>query len=839
MNPIFQMLHDQQDRAVKHYHATRQPFQYFRAHTQAMDKAIVALWEEMFGSSSRLCVLATGGFGRGELYPHSDLDMVIIAPDELSQAEQEIIANIVQILWDKHLTPAIQSGGLAQIAQMAQQDLNLDTALLEARFLCGHADLAQQALQKFEYQRDKVWFIENKIAEMQQRHIKQTALSLEPNIKNGTGGLRDIHTMIWLIRVQGVMQDLMKRNVMTRTEAVLLRRAHRSLAQIRIDLHLLAKREEDRLSFDMQAALASQWCADNPQKGVEKLMHGVYRTIKTVLQLNGILIPMLRGRLFSTLPRIVYDIDADYYQVGNKISVRDLTIFTKQPEHLFIVLERWQENPSINGLAPRTLRAWWTASRHIHADFYGNPNNRRRFVQLFYRGTGLTHIMRFLNLYGVLARYLPAWSNIVGLLQHDLFHAYPVDDHILMVLRNMRRLAMEQHSHELPQASTLMQHFDKPAILYLAALFHDIAKGRGGDHAKEGGIDARQFARDHFLSKQDEMLLVWLVQEHLLMSRVSQKEDISQPEVIEQFCQQVKSMQRLTALYLLTICDIRGTNPKIWNTWKAQLLEHLYQLASTQLLGSHTSENSIQSKKRRMHDQLIKQGFSERSIRRLYQSLGEAYFARHSNSVMAWQLPHIITTPDTPYAYIEPIANSTSLQALIYMPNQERLFTRICRIFSQHGLDIATAHAFVTEHDFILDSFIVNFPEYLQPDEYTRLIADVLKDLTTFAHHAKIEFISVKAKPGRRARLLPIVPRISLEQSEHNQQTLEIVAANRPYLLADLTEVLAHHQVRVYYAKIATFAERVEDSFLVACPKWEDPIWQHQIKQDLLTVLSV
>ena len=323
--------------------------------------------------------------------------------------------------------------------------------------------------------------------------------------------------------------------------------SHKQLARMRIELHLVAGREEDRLIFDLQRQVAERLGYQDNESSIksEQLMKQMYRATKTVKQLNGILLPMLKGRVFSSLPRIVYEIDDKYYQVGNAIAVRNVKLFKQQPHEIFNIIRVMQAHNDINQIAPRTLRAWWQAAQKIGPDFYADSENRKMFISMFRRGAGLTHILRFFNLYGMLGRYIRPWAKIVGLLQHDLFHIYPVDDHILMVVRNMRRLAIEAHSHELPFASGLMASFPYKTVLYLAALFHDIAKGRGGDHADLGVADAAKFAKDHFLTDYETDLLCWLVQDHLIMSTTSQKEDISDPEVVNRFCAHVNVLAAL------------------------------------------------------------------------------------------------------------------------------------------------------------------------------------------------------------------------------------------------------------------------------------------------------
>ena len=839
--------------AAQSFQQNHRPYLYFRRHTAAADALLAALWQRHFSGCPQLCLLATGGYGRGELYPHSDLDLAILSPNELTTAEQERIAQFIQTLWDNQLAPAPQSGSLKQIAQAAQNDLITSTALLEARPLCGNRALAQQAIHRFNQQREIVPFIESKLLEMQQRHAKQPSQTLEPHIKNGIGGLRDLHVINWLARVQNLnlaTPSTAANSIITPTETKLLRHSHRTLAQLRIALHLAAQREEDRLIFDLQHTLAQRnpfsGCRDpiqgslkteNHTAAIEKLMHTYYRTTKTIQQLSGILIPMLRERIYSPLPRITQQINEHYFQINNKIAANDLNLFTQQPEHIFILAHILQTRPDINHIAPKTLRAWWAAAQKLDSRFNQNPANRAQFIQFFTTGTGLTHTLRLLNLYGILARYLPQWHNIVGLLQHDLYHIYPVDDHILTTLAHLRRLAQEEHSHENPALSTLMQHHPKQPILYLAALFHDIAKGRGGDHAQLGAHDAVQFAQAHQLNPHDSDLLTWLVREHLLMSQTAQKEDISDPAIIQKFAQRVQSQEKLDSLYLLTVCDIRATNPKIWNTWKAQLLDQLYHTTRAQLSGS-LKTTSIHDRYQHANQILTQQNHSPKAIRSLFNALGAAYFARHNSPTIARQLPQIAAQPHQPHASVTPEDNG-NWRILVYMPNQDRLFTRLCRLFGQHQFDIVAARAFITAHDFILDNFILTPPPHHSSEELHQLRTTLQAQLTQFAHGNIPTFAPHKTQPSRRARLLPLAPSVSIQPEEEPQRyTIQIIAANRPHLLADITEVFAQHNIRLFYAKIATLADRAEDSFLVASHTLANPSQEFALKRDLLNAIA-
>lgn len=826
-------------RAIAQYLHERRPLKFFRAHTLALDRALCDLWLHHFGADSPLCLLAIGGFGRGEMYPHSDVDLAIVSPDTLNENQQNQIAQFVQTLWDWQLNPSLRSGSLNELCQSAQQDLSTDTAFLEARHLSGSPMFAERCLKTFAEQRNTVAFMEGKLLEMQQRHAKQPSFALEPNIKNTTGGLRDIHTMMWLAKAQNVSGDLYhlhKLNLLNRVELGLLRHSHRTLARIRIELHLAAGRGEDRLIFDLQSTLAKNLgLSSHAQQGSEKLMHQTYRALKTVRQLNEIITPMLCGRVYSHFPRHINDLDENYYAVGNKIAAKDLKLFEQQPEHLFILIEKLQQNRQLNGIAPKTLREWWTASQKINADFYQNPANRARFLRFFEWGDGLTHIMRLLNVYGILARYLPEWHKIVGLLQHDLFHIYPVDDHILAVLQNMRRFAIDAHSHELPFASGLMHEFEPKYVLYLAALFHDIAKGRNGEHEILGVADAQRFAQDHHLPAEHGDLLAWLVRHHLLMSQVAQKQDIDNPQVIAQFCQAVPTPTHLTALYLLTVADIRGTNPKIWNGWKAQLLARLFQAALKHLSGENTPTHTLANvREQQAHAILLQHHAQPKQIKKLWQILGQAYFVSHSSEMIAWHLPLLFAAPDEPVADILPLPDNV-LGILVYMPNGDRLFTRLCRLLSQYGLDIVAARAFITEHNHILDTFHVNFGEHILPEEYANIQAALLRELRQFIQQP-FEIAARNVPRSRRAKHLPFMPILDI-QPDHEKPdwySIEIIAANRNALLADITEVFAQHQVRLRHAHISTLGERVEDRFLVYAPHLQ----QLSFKNDLLAQLA-
>lgn len=834
---------------VEEYREKQQPHLFFRDWGKALDHILSILWQEKM-SGSHLCLMAIGGYGRGEMYPHSDLDIAIVSANDMSAAEQERAVDFVQALWAIGLEPAPKMGGVAEICSAAAQDLTGDTALLEARFICGRHTISDTLVRALFLQRDLASFIEDKLAEQQQRHAKSQGAGsqLEPNIKTCHGGLRDVHTMAWLSKAQGLdtrFHALVDENILTRTEAARLAYSHKQLARLRIALHAVAGREEDRLIFDLQSPVAAFMGieSDSLHRASEKLMRMLYRATKAIKQLDGILLPMLQGRVFMPWPRHVRHINEQYYQVGELLAVEDKNLFQKDPHELFILLEIAQQTDQVLGVAPQTLRAWWAAAQKINQEFYQDPQNRRRFIGFFRHGRGLTHILRFMNLYGVLGRYLPAFGKIVGLLQHDLFHIYPVDDHILMVVRNMRRLAIDDHSHELPLASDLMQNFEKKHILYLSALFHDIAKGRGGRHEILGVADARQFARDHFLTQEESDLLAWLVEDHLMMSLTAQKEDIQDPDVIARFCQKVQTQERLIALYLLTVCDIRGTNPKIWNSWKANLLECLFHAALDYLNSSvHPSLHVIALRRQHTAIEVLNgQDVTPAEQQKIWHLLGPAYFVRHENQEIAWHMHMLNGHWHEAQFHIRTLPETKTMEIMVYMPNREKLFAQLSQIFSRQNLDILTARIFVTAHNYILDTFVVNIPPQLDVSDYPRIQTSLNHKLTEFIQ-GHFKEIAAPAKPAsRRTRHQAIAPQITLVQEDNEDLSLfvlNVVTTNRSGLLANILAVLSDFHISIHYAKISTLDERVEDSFLIHSKQLENTNFQLKVKEALLEQLS-
>lgn len=845
-SPSFQIKKAQIFAAYEH---KRQPHTFFVAHTKLVRQTLSTLWQKYFPESA-FCLLALGGFGRGELYPYSDVDLAIVSPDTLNDAQKIQITEFIQTLWDYGLQPATQIGSVNELLQLAHDDLSADTAFLEGNFICGENKLAQTLLSKLNNQRDVVQFTDAKILEQEQRHLKTQSSGslLEPNIKTCPGGLRDIHTLLWLARAQGLnpsFGNLVQQRILTEGEARLLIYSHKQLAKLRIDLHLASKRAQEFFIFDLQAYIATQWALLDDEKQIksEKLMQQLFHATKAIKQLNGILLPILRARVYSNIPRITTTIDEQFYSIGNLLAIKDLTLFAKQPSYIFKTFSILQTHRELNGIAPKTLRALWNQRRSINSKFIQNPVNRHRFIQFFIHGDNLTHTLRRLNLYGILGRYLPAFGKIIGLMQYDLFHIYPVDEHILMVVSNLRRFDIESYSHEFPKMFALMQTFKHKPILYLAALFHDIAKGRHGSHSALGAIDAQKFAEDHFLNSEETELLMWLVAEHLSFSYTAQKEDIHNPEIIERFCQRVQSEERLVALYLLTVADIRGTNPKLWNSWRAALLETLFELTQVQLRGEKVPLQTLKQERQLQALHLWGEAHvSEEAQENLKQALGDAYFVRHQSDEIRWHTQNIINKETQDIVATRILSDSQTLQIMVYTEDKPYLFARLCQFFSIHNFNIVEAKIFTTANNFALDTFILQNTNQELTEQTTQNLQKKLDKFLRLTQHSiksNQQSTSLQDKPSRRQRHFPIAPKIILIPEETTHLfSLEIVAGDKQGLLADIARILAEFKIDILYAKISTLGERVEDRFLIQSEALDDAKTQLALKNALVVELT-
>ena len=791
-----------------------------------VDEILRDIWKES-RVPGELALAAVGGFGRGQLYPYSDVDVMVLLPREPDGATSADIEHLVGLLWDSGLEMGHSVRTVEQCQLEAGADVTVRTTLLESRLIAGSPRLYKRLVKVIGEDLDVRDFIEAKLLEQQQRHgrFNDTASNLEPNVKESPGGLRDLQTILWIARAAGIganWSELVAQRILTREESRQLRRHENTLADLRVRLHYTVGRREDLLLFDHQAAIAAD-CGfkdTRAKRASEQLMQRFYTTAKAVTLLNQIIVRNLRARVFGQPESAPRPLNERFQIRGEMLETRGPGVFQRHPSAILEVFLLWQQHDKeIKGLAVGTMRALWHARDLVDARFRKEAAHRRMFMEIIRHPVGLTHTLRRMNQYGVLGRYLPVFGRIVGQMQHDLFHVYTVDEHILKVVRNLRRFAVAEMSHEYPLCSRLMAAFDRPEVLYIAGMFHDIAKGRGGDHSALGMADAQRFCRDHGLRPDDAALVVWLVQHHLYMSAVAQKQDLSDPDVVAAFVKNVGTERRLVALYLLTVADIRGTSPKVWNAWKAKLLEDLFRSARRQLIhGAQSSERTLEAKQSRVLARLRAYAIPEDAHQALWKRLDDSYFLRHDEADIVWhtRLLNYRVDSELPIvkARLSPIGEG--LQVMIYARDTKNLFARICGFFHGISYSILEAKIYTTRHGYALDSFQVFDPAHAI-SHYRDIISFVEHDLTETLRAGGELPPPSKTRLSRQLRNFPISPEIELRADEKGTyHYLNVVAGDRPGLLYRIARVLVEYGIDVHNAKVNTLGERAEDTFLIS-----------------------
>ena len=817
-----------------------------RGRAQLVDEALRSLWQAL-SLPSGYALAAVGGYGRGELYPASDVDILILVPSDTDPCTEPKVEQLVGQLWDIGLEIGHSVRTVEECLQEAANDITVQTTLLEARYLGGNRKLFRRFADAYASVLDPATFLRAKQLEQAERYARHndTPYSLEPNCKESPGGLRDLHVILWAARAAGMgksWSEFGKNGLLEVEEVRQLTRAENFIRHTRIRMHYLAKRREEKLMFDHQEGLAQAFgITRTPSKRAsEVLMQRYYQNAKLVMQLNLVVLQNLAGRLSpdsGSVPRLI---DENFQITRELIDVPDLSLFEREPRALLMIFRHMQDYPEIKGISARTLRALWRNRKRIDAKFRREPANRALFMDVFKHQRPVITLQR-MNQFDILGQYLPAFGRIVGQMQHDLFHVYTVDQHIMQVVRNLRNFVLPECAHEYPFCTRLALAFENYWLLYLAALFHDIAKGRGGDHSKLGMSDARSFCRSHGISKEDTKLIIFLVEQHLTMSTVAQKQDLGDPEVIRNFASMVKNERQLTALYLLTVSDIRGTSPKVWNGWKGKLLEDLYRATLNRLRGESAAIcGTVEERQEEAREIMRYNGLRPEVEKDFWQQLDTVYFLRHDAQDIAlharvlhgrWNSDKTVAV-----ARLNPIGEG--LQVMVYTPNQPEIFARLCGFFAKLGYSIADAKIYTTKHGYALDSFVLLDPSNQLP--YRDMISLIEHDLVELLDQHICVTAPARARVSRQVKHFPITPEISIRPDERgNHYLMSVTAADRPGLLYALGMVLARHNVSVHTAKINTLGERVEDTFLVSGSELTQPANLVRIEQELLAAVQV
>jgi [protein-PII] uridylyltransferase len=854
--------------APLHIQSARKIPRYLKQLSDLTDQTLVELWNTQFGLSGALpfALVAVGGFGRAELFPFSDVDVLLLLPRnfdlELNPELKRKLEHFIGACWDTGLEIGSSVRNLNECIDESLKDVTIQTALLECRFLTGDKNLYQEFYTEFRSNLDAKAFYKNKLFEMRQRHNKfeNTPYSLEPNCKESPGGLRDLQLILWLSNASGFgvnWDEIATAGIATSLESRQIKRNESLLFLIRFRLHLAARRREDRLVFDLQSKVAENLHLGNPKEedipaharsASEDLMKRYYWAAKAVTQLNQILLLNIEERLLSEDSSFVpKPIDAYFADKAGMLEILDDDVYSNDPHQILRTFLIYETEPGIRGLSAKTLRALFKARSLMNAKFRHDPVNRDTFMKILTQPEGITHAIRLMNQTSVLGRYVWSFRRIVGQMQHDLFHVYTVDQHILMVLRNVRRFFIPEHAHEYPTCSQLAAGWDKPWILYAAALYHDIAKGRGGDHSELGAVEARSFCKAHSIDKDDTDLIVFLVNEHLTMSRIAQKSDLSDPQVIQDFAKRVGKERNLTALYLLTVADIRGTSPKVWNAWKGKLLEDLYKITVKALGGSAPDPDAVvEASKREALHMLSLYALPPEAHKDLWETLDVSYFMRHEAAEIAWHTRQIMrglmgaklkntTVGVTVRARLSPLGEG--LQVMVYTPDQPDLFARICGFFDQAQFSILDAKIHTAKNGYALDTFQVVTSDSVT--HYRELVSTVEQGLTkTIELEAPLPSPS-KGRLSRRVKHFPVTPRVTLLPDERAQHwVLSVSASDKAGLLFTIARILAKHQINLKLAKITTLGERVEDIFLIEGSALQQNKSQLDMETELLEAAS-
>jgi [protein-PII] uridylyltransferase len=801
------------------------------ARAALIDAVLRQAWFEHLGNDDRnWALVAVGGYGRGELHPCSDIDILLLVAQPPNDAERSQVERLITFLWDIGLEVGHSVRTVAECVQESAADVSVMTTLLEARLL--HGDAALLNTMNIALSPPGIWpekeFFEAKLKEQVDRHLKanDTAYNLEPNVKTGPGGLRDIQTIGWVAKRHfgaESLDGLARRGFITASELRRLKQAQSFLWKVRFGLHIVTGRREDRLLFDHQLKLAQTFGYEDASYtlAVEQFMQRYYRTVMDVSLLNELLLQLFSEAILSN-EEDIRPLNARFQVRNGSLEARRDDVFARTPSALLELFVLLQQNPDIKGVRASTMRAVTRSLWLIDEEFRQNPRHHRLFMDILRAPVGVTHELRRMNTYEVLGRYIPAFGRIVGRMQYDLFHAYTVDAHTLFVLSNLRRWAIPRYNHELPELSRITQQLPKPEVAYLAALFHDIAKGRGGDHSELGSVDAEAFCLEQGLSRYDARLVAWLVRNHLELSVTAQKQDITDPEVVNAFARRVGDETHLDHLYVLTCADVRGTNPKLWNSWKASLFHEFYERVKRALRRGLESpideEELIRETQGAARLLLIGHGISDEDISRVWARFSTLYFLQYTPEEVAWHTRLLVERqpgPGDTLVAIEPRSVRGTTAVLAFVPEGIQGFARTTAVLDQLGLNIVDARISPTDDGFSLGLYHIledDGAPITDRDRQSEIEFSVLRAL----QRADATMPVVSRRAPRQARMFNTATQVTISVDDRNHRSvLELIAGDRPGLLCDVGKVLMQQHVELRKAKIMTVGERAEDVFYV------------------------
>ncbi|OCG06598.1 [protein-PII] uridylyltransferase [Gilliamella sp. wkB178] len=800
-----------------------------------IDKLLQRLWRyyqipEQISSlfkQNRIALIAVGGYGRAELHPLSDIDILILSDKPLTEILEKQVADLVRLLWDLHLDIGHSVRTLTTCLQEAKNDITIMTNLIESRIIAGSESLLNE-LRKQIFS-DKIWpspaFYQAKVKEQEERHKQyhSTTYNLEPDLKNSPGGLRDMQIIQWIaIRHFGgeFLHKIAHFDYLTPEDIEEFKTCRKFLWRIRFALHSVISRYDNRLLFDRQLSIANMLgYTGTGNVPVEKMMHDYYRVAHNITELNQMLLQLFDESILElNPPNKPYDID-EHFQVREKlIDVKDDNLFKQNPVMMMQLFYTILLNPQVIGLYSNTIRQLRSARRQLPQLLCEDPQARQLFMQIIKHPDAIKKALLPMHQYGILTSYIPGWRHIAGMMQFDLFHIYTVDEHTIRLLLELDNLKNTSDKPKHPNSTEVYSKLPKPELLIITGLFHDIGKGRHGDHSEIGAHLVKGFCQLHQLDAKDTDLIVWLVRSHLLMSVTAQSRDLQDPDVIREFIQQVKSKRRLQYLLCLTVADVCATNETLWNSWKQSLMRELYFTAERSF-DSGIHQIPEQRSVARQHKQqaleiLLQQNYAESQIKNFWQDYRVDYFLRYTTEQIVWHAQNLLQHDLTQtLVIINPNPHHGGTEIFIYSPDRPYLFATVCNVLNMHNLNIHDALIITNKNRFALDTFIVLEPngQTLQLDRHQGIIKAVEKALQSSVYKG----VTIKP-PKQRLRSFSVPTQVNFLSSFNESQTyMELIALDRPGLLARVGEIFANLDLSLSSAKIATIGEHIEDLFIL------------------------
>ncbi|WP_162063352.1 bifunctional uridylyltransferase/uridylyl-removing protein GlnD [Vibrio taketomensis] len=793
------------------------------------DLLLTRLWQHYeFDQIPHLCLVAVGGYGRGELHPLSDIDILVVSQKNLPESLGAKVSEFITLLWDLRLEIGHAVRTVEECGHIGRTDLTVATNLQEARLLTGCEETFHQL--KMLVHSESFWpseiFYKAKVQEQRERHARyhDTTYNLEPDIKSTPGGLRDIHTLSWVARRHfgaTSLFEMSRYGFLTDAEYRELLECQEFLWRVRFALHIELRRYDNRLTFAHQPSVASSLgFVGEGNRGVEMMMKEFYRTLRRVAELNKMLLKLFGQVILNRgVESSVQIISDDFQRRGNLIEARKPALFQARPETILDMFLHIANDSTIDGVAPPTLRQLRTARRRLNKFLHTIPEAREKFLELCRHPNALHKAFSLMHKLGVLSAYLPQWNQIVGQMQFDLFHVYTVDEHSVRLLKHINTFSYAKNHSKHPICCEVFPRIQKKELLIIAAIFHDIGKGRPGDHSVIGAEEAYAFCREHGLSTPEANLVSWLVRHHLLMSVTAQRRDIYDPDVIAEFAKQVRDEEYLEYLVCLTVADICATNPELWNSWKRTLLAELFY--STQRALRRGLENPVDVRERIRHNQqmasalLRKENFSSREIELVWQRFKADYFLRHTPKQIAWHCTHLLRHEDStqPLVLISKKPTRGGTEVFVYTQDQKGIFAKVVAELDRRNFNVHDAQVMTSKDGYVLDTFMV-LDQNGNPIEENRHNA-VEKHLVSVLQTAGAMQIRTRRIP-RNLQHFTVKTKVDFLPSKSKKSTtMEFVALDTPGLLATVGATFADQNINLHAAKITTIGERAEDFFII------------------------